>query len=776
MQTSRPGLTIAACISMLAATPALAQTAGKAAAAAADSDTGSALPSSDAPIADVVVTANRRAQREREVPGGVTAITGEDLTRREEVRLQDLVGQVPGLSLEEQTPTQVRIVLRGINSGGSGATVGTVIDDVPINAASAQNNGSLVSPNPDTYDLQRVEVLRGPQSSLYGATAEGGLVKYVTNPPDLRIFSGSVEGGPNGLTNGGIGGTMKGYVNVPIVNDKLAIRVSATNEYLPGYINNFENGKSNINSGQQYSWRASLLAQPFENLRIRLFASRQSVFINDNTNVQTIGPGVPAQPAGSNQFNFLSPLQKNARIASASQLETSAYYGEISYDFNFATLTSLTSYGYNKLRLNGDFTNTLIAPGATFSTGLLLPLYGVAGVAGLRQHDDTAKFNQEVRLSSDPGFKIGGFGFDWQGGFYFTHESNVQPQFVDALSPTYPYGVLPGPVLGGSQINAAYTEWATFGQFTWHITPRVSVDLGGRYSGNDQHSELQTFGDVLFGPTSFQPQLNSNAHDALYNFAPKWQIDDDTLTYIRIATGYRPGGPNLPVPGLATIPPLYGPDQTLNYEIGLRRDFFHKTVQVDVDAFYIEWKRIQIISLFQTSAGPIGVIGNAGSAASKGFEWSFNWAPPLVPGLKLGVVGSYTDARLTQNAPGLGGSGGDFLPYVPNVITTLNIDYYWEPVDNYEAYLSASATYIGNRFTSFTSSPFVNNHTLLPSYATGAVRAGVEHGHFGGEIFVNNISDEKGIASYVNNGGANQTGFANLIEPRLIGATLRYGF
>ena len=732
-------------------------------------------PVVEGPITDVVVTANRRNQRERDVAGSVTGVTGEDLTRRQQVRVQDLVGQVPGLSVQDSTPTQVRIVLRGINAGGSGATVGTVIDDVPVNAASSQVNGSLITPNLDTFDLQRVEVLRGPQSSLYGATAEGGLIKYVTNLPDLNTYSGSFEGGLSGLTAGGLGGSQKVYVNAPLIPGKIAIRLTGASEQVPGYISNSLRGKTDSNSGQQLSWRASLLAKPTSDLTVRLTALRQSTFSNANNQVQVTGAAANPLTSSRSQFNRLNPLQRNTALTSSSQLENSLAYGQVEYNPGIATFTSLTSYGYNKLQFNNDITDFNLAAGVPFSQGLIQPLFGVAGLAGQRQNSNTSKFNQEVRVSSNPGSQLFGRGFDWQVGGFYTNESVSQRQFLDARSPTAPFGVLAGPQLGGSQIDARYSEWAAFGQVTIYIIPSLSLDLGGRYTQNNQRSQFLTFGDVAFGPTSVRPRIDASDSAALYTIAPKWQIDANTLAYSRIATGYRPGGPNIPVPGITGVPLQYTSDRTTNYEVGLRRDFFNKTVQVDVTGFYVDWKRIQILSVFQTTAGPFGSIGNAGSAVSKGVEWSFNWRTP-VPGLRFGVVGAYTDARLGVNAPGLGGRKGDYLPYVPNVTNAFNVDYFWEPIPDYQAYVSGTATYIGERFTDFSSSPAQNNHTSLPGYATGSIRAGLERGRFSGEVFINNISDARGITTYANNGGANQTGLATLIQPRLIGAVLRAKF
>jgi outer membrane receptor protein involved in Fe transport len=197
------------------------------------------------------------------------------------------------------------------------------------------------------------------------------------------------------------------------------------------------------------------------------------------------------------------------------------------------------------------------------------------------------------------------------------------------------------------------SEWAVFGQVDYHILPSFDLELGGRWSGNAQHSTSGFNCCLLYGPAVTQPTIFSNDHDALYSVAPRWRPTDDTMIYGRIATGYRPGGPNIPIPGVTGLPATYGPDRTVNYEIGIRQDFFDKTVSADVTGYYINWKSVQILSLVDTPSGPVGVNGNAGSAVSKGVEWDLAWSP--LRGLRIEAVGGYTDARLAVNAPGLGG-------------------------------------------------------------------------------------------------------------------------
>jgi len=229
------------------------------------------------------------------------------------------------------------------------------------------------------------------------------------------------------------------------------------------------------------------------------------------------------------------------------------------------------------------------------------------------------------------------------------------------------------------------------------------------------------------------------------------------------------------VPGVPGLPNTYGPDHTVNYEIGIRQDFLDHTLTADVTGYYINWKDVQILSLVNTPVGPVGVNGNAGDAVSKGVEWDFTWLP--LPGLKLNAVGDYSDARLTVSAPGLGGAAGDFLPYVPNISSSVNAEYSWTPMDGYRAYVSGTWSYTGERYTGFAPAGQVTeSHVKLPNYSTGSIRAGLERGSYSGELFINNISNSHAITYYANEGGLNETGLATIIQPLTIGFVMRAGF
>jgi outer membrane receptor protein involved in Fe transport len=207
----------------------------------------------------------------------------------------------------------------------------------------------------------------------------------------------------------------------------------------------------------------------------------------------------------------------------------------------------------------------------------------------------------------------------------------------------------------------------------------------------------------------------------------------------------------------------------------MRTDLFDKTFSIDMAVFYIDWKDIQILYLVQTPSGPVGINGNSGSATSKGVEWNFSWRP--VSGLTIALLGSYTDAYLTSDAPSIGASNGDKLPYVPEVSNSLNVDYKWPAFGDWAAYVGGTETYTGNRYTGFSSdTSVIEPHVKLPVYNTFQLHLGLDDRHYNAELYGNNLGNSKGITDYSNSGGAGQTGLVSIIQPRTIGIQVGYKF
>jgi outer membrane receptor protein involved in Fe transport len=736
------------------------------AAAAADASGGQ--------LDEIVVTASKRDEKLKDVAMSITALGGDQLSFRQETGFLDWMAQVPGLSVQTSDPAFSRLILRGQNVGSVGATIATTVDDIPFFMSGAQADGAFFSANVDTYDLQRIEVLRGPQGTLYGAAAEGGIIKYVTNAPNLDKFEGGFSIGGQTVKDGDAGGSIKGYINLPFWDNKAALRMSGVETIIPGYIDNPQIGEKDVNGGTSYSLRASLLVKPTDDFTARASLFEQHLFVHGSNSQQVVGAAATPATPPSNQFDRIDGYVNNA--GTGSKEDNSLKYGalNLAYDFHWATLSSATSYGKFNLNFVSNITNANLIPGLTYGDYFGALVYGQPIELVGDQVEFVHKFNQELRLSSDPGNTLWGHGFDWQVGGFFTHESTTLTQPYSVRDATDITSVLAPPV-GGAIIPGDYKETSGFVDVTYHFNQAFDLEAGGRYTSVKQWSQVNTFCCVLYGPsdTHFAALYDKeSAHT--WSVAPRWHITDDTLLYFRYATGFRPGGPNFPVPGFENPPPFTS-DSTKNYEVGFRTDLFEKTVSIDMAVFYIDWKNIQILGIVNTSTGPVGINGNSGSAKSQGVEYNLSWRP--ISGLTLALLGAYTNAHLTSDAPGLGAASGDKLPYVPNLSTTFNADYRWPVFANFSAYVGGSETYTGTRYTAF--SPSVNvvePHVKLPSYSTLQLRAGLDNGHYDIQIYGNNLTNKGGILDYANSGGANQTGLASFIQPRTLGIELSVKF
>jgi len=722
---------------------------------------------------EIIVTASKRDEKLHDVAMSVTALGGDQLALRQLTGFADWAAQVPGLSLQTSDPTFSRLILRGQNVGSVGATIATTVDDIPFFMSGAQADGAFFSANVDTYDLQRIEVLRGPQGTLYGAAAEGGIVKYVTNPPNLNKFEGGVSVNGETVDGGSLGGSIKGFVNVPFWDNKAALRVSGVQQRIAGWVDNPQLGDSNVNKGDSYSLRASLLVQPTSDFSARLSVFEQHLKAHGNSNVQVVGAAANPAAAPANQFDRVDGFVNN--LAVPGEQDNSLKYAalNLSYDFHWASLMSASSYGRFNLHTTPNLSNSNLAPGVTYGD-LVSGIYGQPALLVGDQVEFVHKFNQEMRLSSDPGNTLFGHGFDWQIGGFYTREFTTLTQPYQALDASDPSTVLT-PAVGGAIIPGDYKETSYFADITYHFNAAFDLELGGRRTDVKQNSQVTTQCCVLYGPADTHfPALFSSQTNTTWSVAPRWHINEDTLAYVRVATGFRPGGPNLPTPTLPN-PPVFKSDSTKNYEVGIRTDLFDKTFSIDMAVFYIDWKDIQILSIVNTPAGPVGINGNSGSAKSKGVEWNFGWRP--ISGLTVGLLGAYTDAHLTADAPGLGAFSGDKLPFVPNVSATLNVDYRWPAFGSYSAYVGASETYTGTRYTSFSPSvDVVEPHVKLPVYNTLQLRVGVDNDRYSAQLYGNNLTNARGIQDYASNGGANQTGTASFIQPRTIGIELGVKF
>ena len=704
-------------------------------------------------LTTIVVTAEKREERLQDVPMSVTALGGGLLDKLQDRDFADFAALVPGLSLSSSSPGLTRLTLRGQNAGGVGSTVAVYVDESPFGSSTALLNGATNTGDFDTWDMQRVEVLRGPQGTLYGANSEGGLLKFVTNAPVLGSYSGAAEVTGETINLGETGGAVRAMVNLPL-GDKMAFRLSGFDQSVPGYIDDPLSGQHGVNDGYKQGGRASLLAAPTDDLSIRLTATYQRSKYNA-TNTVDIDP-VTLKPVHGD-------LTQERFLAEPSSFKYENYNATIDWNAGPVRVLSTTSYGILKSDTVSDYTSQVLIPPTT-TLGEFLSAVVAPSLGGyLDDNVESKKFTQEIRLSSPAAARL-----EWQIGGYFTRETGELIEHLNAVK--LPGGASAGlPSLEIPVIDSTYKESAGFADLTLHFNPQFDLQVGGRWSHNEQ-----TYRESITG-LLVSPQLYtgpSSGKVVTYSAAPRWHVDANTMVYARVATGYRPGGPNvIPPAAPPTVEREYRADKTTNVEVGIRSTQLDGRFSIDLAAYHVDWKDIQLLE----RVSGFGINANGGKARSQGLEWNFGYVP--VQGLTFQWIGAYTDAKLTTPAPAVNANSGDRLPYAPKWGTSLDGEYQWPVYTNCRGFLGATWSYVGSRSSDFASSPAATPGQVdLPSYNAVAARIGLENDRYRVTLYGKNLGDSRGITNYVGSSAPGLAGEATVIQPRTYGVTLSAKF
>ncbi|MBX3704070.1 MAG: TonB-dependent receptor [Steroidobacteraceae bacterium] len=694
-------------------------------------------------LGEVFVTAQKRTQALADIPMSVSVVSGEALERMQADNFQDLVSLIPGLSITSSTRGVTRISLRGINTGGVASTVGVYVNDVPFGSSSGLANGAILSGDFDTFDLARVEVLRGPQGTLYGASSLGGVIKYVANEPSLDGFEARLQATTENVSGGDLGYSAAGVLNMPL-SDTIAIRASGFYRFDDGFIDSIGNNpipalqnpavnivsgsriEKNLNSLDTYGARLSALFRPSDTLSVNLTAMFQNIESDSSdafeANATTHAPLYGGLVASRYHPEF-------------TDIEYRVYSATVDWDLGGATLQSVTSWGEFKQEFQRDYAIRLsLSQLLTFlfsdPVTAQPPLSAI-----LTQTTATDKFTQEFRLVSGQNQP-----FEWLVGVYYTEEdSGIDPQTISAVSAGTETPAPGFPVLANAQLLSSFEEMALFANATWHVTDRFDLSFGARLSENRQKASQVLDGLLVGGLTVFD-DVKSSESPFTYSFSPRFQLTDNTSVYARVATGYRPGGPNvLPAGAPPGTPGSYDSDELTSYELGLRTQSESGAFSLDAALYYLDWKDIQLLAVVNN----VGLNANGGTATSKGLEFTATARHPS--GLRFALNGAYTDAYLTQDThPVVGGLDGDPLPWVPEWSLGLTADYEWTVFGDATAYVGGKIAFTDDRTADF------NNRAggvirTADSYTTVDLRAGVDMGSWYVELFGKNLTDERGV-------------------------------
>jgi iron complex outermembrane recepter protein len=669
-------------------------------------DAGTSSRKSDSQLEEIIVTASKRAEKLENVGSGITVVTDQRLDQLAANSLQDFIQDIPGISLQSfGAPGYGSVQIRGVSPQSVGATVATYIDNIPIGGSSAVGENAEFLPDLDPADIQRVEVLKGPQGTLYGASSLGGVIKYVTKQPSLTQAEVNLTEDFEHVDHGDFGGKIRASASTP-VNDDLAVRVSGYYRWIPGYIDDVGVGGPNVNRGYDWGIRGTVLWKPITDLTVNLNAleqeSRVDGFGTVDLSAATLRP----------LYGDLSQLRYTPE---AYFYRTSLYSAEVTYEQPYGTFLSASSF--NAIR------PTLVTDLTPYYLGFLG--IGPDAPAETSGHHNDAQETEELRFTSN---RLGNVEFI--SGLFFQHESITDgTNYISFL----PGGLTPNtsvPLLGYGDRGGTLNEYAGFFDVTYYIVPSLDVTFG--YRRSEIHQDRVNFdGGPIYGITSsFDLAQHQGSNTFLGDV--RWRVTDNVNLYARAASGYRPGGVRTP---LAGAPPDFGnvyySDNIWSYETGIKMTALDGRLSIDTDLFWINWDNIQAL----VTIGAFNTDGNGGHALSRGAETQVTYVP--VAGLTLRGNLAYTDAFFKYaDASVLVTAPGQRLFFVPELKGGLSADYSWN-IGNFQASVGGDWAYTGNQYD-------ISNF-LLPSYSVFDAHAGLKWNNNTVSVYMKNVADKRAI-------------------------------
>lgn len=708
-------------------------------------------------LEEVIVTAQKRVENVRDVPASISVLGGTQLENLHATNLLDYAAYVPGLAITPGgSPGQVGLSLRGLSPLSEAATVGTYIDDAPLGSSGSWGRSIRLGLDLLPYDVQRIEILRGPQGTLYGVNTLGGLLKYVMRAPDPNRFEARVGAEVSSIEGAGDAGWgARASVNVPIVDDKLALRASYFNQRTPGYINVAPTGRRDANTARQEGGRLALLWQATEDLSIKLSSVLQNIDSNEDAVVSL--DSITLTP-------LRGELSNTNDLPEVFRQKLQFHLANVSWNLGWADFVSVSSYARTTTRDDSDFSapfGSLVPLFCGFVPGCPAQNAAGRGLSAFLVDLEFEKYTQEFRLASAAQDEDR---VDWLVGAFYTDEDSLNHQVITALDLDRAPVPSLDPMLDAT-IPTTYREYAGFGNLTYRFTDAFDVTGGVRWARNRQRFRQETTG-VLLGETLTIGRSEEDVYT--YMLSPRYHLNQDVMVYARVATGYRPGSPNAALPD---VPPQVDADTIVNYELGLKSEFLQRRVLFDISVYHIDWKDIQLTA---TNDQGIGFFENGGTARSRGIELTSAYAP--IPGLRLGVNAAYTDAEITEDTPSLGGTAGDRLPGVPEWGASLTADYEFNATGSWSGRLGGAYRYVGDAYAGVEGSGAL----LGEAYGIVDFNASLYNHRWSLTLFGKNLADERvylgpGLTSDALTGTPVRVD-AVVYQPRTVGVSLDVRF
>ena len=666
----------------------------------------------------IVVTAQKREQRLVDVPMAISVLGGEEIAEKGVSSVQDLSFSVPGLTMREDGPGSYTIFMRGLaNQSGSGALVGQYLDEAPLSL------GGFIQLSPVALDLERVEVLKGPQGTLYGQGAAAGVIRYITNKPDLETFSAALTGEVYDVDQGEVGYKTSAVVNVPIATGKAALRVAALYEDGGGWIDQPEAGIKDGNGTELLNVRAQLLLQPSDR-----FSAKAMVQIHRAETQLGLGFEEPDRTVDI----AIDP----ATVLIPKKFDFTSYNLELNYDLDFAQLVSATTY----TDFNEQYHFTYIPRPGNFSYGIVEGNDARYGTA--------SQFSQELRLSSSSG------PLQWTvGGFYALGKNDLLSNYGYAFAENGDLYEGGGFVVDGLYyFSKSRTEnYSVFADVSYDLTDRLTVGGGIRYFHDKQRDLIETVPDT--GVTNRGTFESTDPRVVVsYRFA------DNARIYASYAQGFRSGGFNQAPFG------SYGPENIETYEIGSKGSFAGGLFQYEVAGFITNYSDMIRRRLVNVDGQFLSESSNIGKVRVKGLEFGVQVRP--ASGLTFGVNAAYLDSKIIDTDPGdQVNIIGDLTDYTPKLSYSASANYDFAVASEVDGFLRVDFNFRDKVYytdrSSFLASVLPQKSDTLSLLSA---RLGFDFGRFSAEIYGSNLLNiNRAIDPY--QGWAN----SNRTRPRVIG-------
>ncbi len=777
----------------------LALSAAVAAALAGSQAVAAASSAETSGLDEIVVTANKlNSQKVLDLPISIQAISGDLLQAGNVSGIMDVAGQIPGLSIQDLGPGDKKYVIRGINSTGD-ATTGVYYGEAVISGSNGDDGGGF-EPDIRLYDMDHIEVLRGPQGTLYGASSMSGTIRFIPKSPDLNNLGGylTLEGSQTEHASGNY--NFNGAVNLPVIDGVLALRLVGWKLYDSGYINQIRVGEGvtglvnvgtaknpnyqstpipgiglvkGVNDDEVGGGRASVRFQPTDNLTIDAAYTSQT---------ETSGGSSRYTPAGVAAFNGgpIAPVQGcdlcNTDVTISPWSDNIKIFGlTVAYKSALGTVTGTT----NQFNRTTDF---------TFDSTPVLVSFNVPVPAETLEPRTRKVNSSEIRFASDLPSPV-----NFVAGVYREHAS--QHLAVQVIT-TGANGLVTGPfstltsadaldfpgvgnTFFGRTDTREDTQYAGFGEATWKITDGWTAVAGIRYFTeklNGVQTQTHPFGGFPGAPNLVpieDPQKTFNKVTWKANLS--YKLSEQLLGYGTVSTGFRSGGLNAVSEPFEPIPSAYSPDSLTNFEVGAKGRLFDGMFDYQADVYFIKWDNIQVQET--TADGAFVFQGNAGAAHVKGMEFEFTAHP--IQNFSVSFAGSYQDAYLTDGATPKQyqlnrtlGRTGDAIPNVPKFQLNLGLNYTAPLTGSWQGVAAADVTYRDAENAYFASNAKYNID--LATYTLLNMRLGVINGPWTANLFARNLTDKRAEVSAINS--SQDPDSLLTVRPRTVGVNLTRRF